>query len=249
MKLFTPHSTITPYGLYSCSGEYRSVYFNKFNDLWDIGSKFFIKHEVYFFFLTKVDFRVKLKHPSLRSHLFNKNLSEQTQFINILKRHGHDITYKLLLVDMLLLHRKFFESVNDYFNTTYTNYLGFYFYAGGNPEFFDFNFLLNYVTAILNPCVQLKVVKFPKFLQKKLKKKYDFKIKHIPVGLRRRYVYKRIIVYSNFVNFKKVLDRVYLSLAETFLNPETNPFHKERLNFYKHTLKLYRLGKLNVRAL
>jgi hypothetical protein len=197
----------------------------------------------------KMEYRVKPRRVELRSSSFNKHLSEQTQFINILKRHGYDIKYKLLLVDMLLLHRKFFESVNLYFNSTYQNYLGFYFYASNNLEFFDLNFLLCYITSILNPCVQLKVVKFPKFLQKKLKKKYDFKIKHIPVNLRRRYVYKRVIVYSGFVNFKKILDRVYLSLAETFLNPESNPLHKERLNFYKHTLKLYRLGKLNMRSL
>lgn len=204
---------------------------------------------MYFFFLSSFEPKVKFKKSELRSYTLNKYLPEQTQFMKILKRHGNIVKYWLLMLEMSGLHRQFFETLNVYFNTIYFNYLGFQLYAQTNLEFFDLDFLLVYITSILNPCIQMKVVRFPKFLQKKLRKRYDFKIKHVPVNLRKRYVYKRIVIYSGFVNYRKLLDRVYTSLIETFLNPDNNPLHKERLNFYKHTLKLYRFGRLNLHAL
>eukprot|EP01015_Nassula_variabilis_P025271 TRINITY_DN490_c0_g1_i2.p1 TRINITY_DN490_c0_g1~~TRINITY_DN490_c0_g1_i2.p1 ORF type:complete len:109 (+),score=1.25 TRINITY_DN490_c0_g1_i2:81-407(+) len=94
-----------------------------------------------------------------------------TQFMKILKRHGLMVKYDLLMRSMLVMHRHFFENLNIYFNESYRNYLGFHLYAQTNQEFFNFDFLLMYVSNILNPCIQLKVVKLPKFLQKKKKKK------------------------------------------------------------------------------
>lgn len=169
--------------------------------------------------------------------------------MNILKRHGLEYKYNLLMIELSLLHRSFFETLNIYFNDLYRNYLGFHLYSQNNQEFFNLDFLLAYVSLILNPCIQLKVVRLPKFLQKKYKKKYDFKIKHVAQHLRKRYVYKRIVIYSGFVNHKRLLERVYTALTETFLNPDQNPLHKERFNFYKHALKMYRFSKLNFQTL
>lgn len=216
---------------------------------WGDEDLFFKKNDIYFLILDNLEFQLKLRSTQLRSHTFNKNLSETTQFMKILKRHGKLCKYNLLMGKMALLHREFFETLNLYFNSFYKNYLGFHFYSQNNQEFFNLNFLLTYVSIILNPCIQLKVVRLPKFLQKKYKKKYDFKIKHVAYNLRKRYVYKRIVIYSGFVNHKKLLDRVYIALTETFLNPEESPLHKERFNFYRHALKMYRFGKLNFQTL
>lgn len=219
------------------------------NRYWSRQPQYFYKLDMYFYTLELLEPEVKLRSSQLRSYTSNKNLLEVTQFMKILKRHGLMVKYWLLIKAMLVMHRHFFESVNTYFNTLYFNYMGFHLYAINNQEFFDLDFLLTYVTSILNPCIQLKVVKLPKFLQKKYRKKYDFKVKHVAVNLRKRYVYKRLVVYSGFVNYRKLLDRVYSSIVETFLSPNTNPLHKERINFYKHSLKLYRFGRLNLHAL
>jgi len=240
---------ISPQHFYLNRNEILTNYSVYKNIQWADNELFFRKNDIYFFYMEELEFQSKLRSTRLRSFTMNRHLAESTQFMKILKRHGKLLKYNLLMVDLSLLHRDFFENLNIYFNTFYKNYMGFHLYAQNNQEFFNLDYLLTYVSLILNPCIQLKVVRLPKFLQKKYKKKYDFKIKHVPQHLRRRYVYKRVVVYSGFVNYKKLLDRIYISLTETFLNPDENPLHKERFNFYKHTMKMYRFGKLNFQTL
>ena len=240
---------LTPNWVYLNNNNNSKIHEIISNNRWENEGLFFKKSDMLYVFLAELEFLPKLKSNSFRSTTTNSKLTECTQFMKILKRHGLLVKYHLMICDMLVMHRHFFENLNIYFNVSYKNYLGFHLYSQNNQEFFNLDFLLTYVSNILNPCIQLKVVRLPKFLQKKYKKKYDFKIKHVSSHLRRRYVYKRVIVYSGFFNYKKVLDRVYISLTETFLNPEENPLHKERLNFYRHTMKLYRFGKLNFQTL
>lgn len=242
---------IKPLNLYKPSGDKAYVNLNTIitNHNWAHYELFFKKDDLHLHYITSINFKNKTTKNELRSHTFNSNLNETTQFIKILKRHGLLLKYNLVTTKLINLHRSFFENLNAYFSTFYKDYLGFYIYSQNNEDFFNFNFLLTFIASILNPCIQLKVVKLPKFIQKKFKKKYDFKIKHIPTPLRKRYVFKRIVIYSGFTNHKSLKDRVYLTLVETFLNPETNLLHKERLNFYKYVMKAFRFGKLNFQTL
>jgi hypothetical protein len=200
-------------------------------------------------FLQECEISPKLKSSRTRSSQSNSGLTEATQFLKILQRHGLKHRYWLKVLQLAAAHRQVFEHNNIYFAERYPNYLGFYLYAQNNKIFLDLGYLLEYVAKLLNPCLQLKVVLLPKFLQKKYRKRYDFKIKHVPVASRQRYVYRRILIYSGFLTHRNLINRVYLSLAESFLNPDFSPLQKERLNFYRHALRLYKLGGLNFKAL
>lgn len=226
---------------------------NPYNELYNanIGSQVQTLTNIgsYFFFLNTVSTRVKLKKNKLRSHLMNSNLSDSSQFIKILKKNGMLVRYHLEVIKMLRLHRNFFETVNPYLNANSSTYYAFHLFAKNNWHFFNFNFLLHFITIAVDPFLQVKVITLPKFLQKRFKKRYDFQIKHVSTLTRTRYVYKRITLNSAYVNAKKLYQRVYLCLVRIFLNPRNNLLHTEKIFFYRYALRMYKLGMLNIKSL
>ena len=84
---------------------------------------------------------------------------------------------------------------------------------------------------------------------KKYRKKYDFQIKHVHILNRKRYVFKRILINSNFVNYLKIQYRLYLALINIFLKPDSNLVYNEKINFYKYALKVYKAGLLKLGSL
>lgn len=179
----------------------------------------------------------------------NNSLQEINQFLKIFKKNGLFYKYLLYISKMMLMHRKLFDNLDKELNETYKNYFAFYLFSRSNLEFYNFNYLLNFVTVAVDPCIQIKVVTLPKFLQKRFKKKFDFQIKHIDPSLRTRYVYKRIILNSEFLPSKSVSKRVYSCLANIFLNPSNNLVINEKIYFYKYALKVYKIGQLNMQSL
>jgi hypothetical protein len=203
----------------------------------------------YFYFVNLLEKRIKLRRNRLRSKLMNSPLQESTQFLKIFKKNGLYYKYFLIISKMMSMHRQCFERVDLELNSTYPNYFAFYLFARSNLQFYNFNFLLNFVTIAVDPCIQIKVVTFPKFLQKKFKKRFDFQIKHVDMSLRARYVYKRIILNSEFLSGNDVTTRVYSCLANIFLNPSDNLVMKEKFYFYRYALRMYKLGLVNMQAL
>jgi hypothetical protein len=212
-------------------------------------SKFESNNITYLFFLTGLGRKNKLQHNKYRSIIMNKFLSDSLQFIKIFNKDGLLQKYYLLIIDLLIMHRQFFEKLNIFFNVQYQSYHPFHVFAKTNYNFYKLNFLLNFVTIILDPCIQVKVVTLPKFIQKKYRKKYDFQVKHVHILNRKRYVFKRILINSNFMNYLKIQYRLYLALINIFLRPDSNLVYNEKINFYKYALKVYKSGLLKLGSL
>jgi hypothetical protein len=211
--------------------------------------KFLVEVDSYFYFLDRLEPKIKLRRNKLRSISMNRDLQESTQFLKILKKNGMYHKYYLELLKVLNLHRSFFERVDLDLNSTYSSYYIFHLFSKTNLYFYSFNFLLNYITNIVDPCLQVKVVTLPKFLQKKYRKRFDFQIKHVDSGVRSRYVYKRVVLNSGFVAQNKLFNRIYSCLLTTILSPKTSLVYTEKVFFYKYALKMYKLGLINMRSL
>lgn len=229
----------------SFSNPYNEYFNNKLNPLINT----LLNVGGYFFFLASCENTTKLKKNKLRSYLMNSSLSDTSQFIKILKKNGLFVKYFLEIVKMLKLHRGFFESVNPYLNANSSTYYAFHLFAKNNWHFFNFNFLLHFISIAVDPFLQVKVITLPKFLQKRFKKRYDFQIKHVSTLTRTRYVYKRITLNSAYINAKKLYQRVYLCLVRIFLNPKNNLLHTEKIFFYRYALRMYKLGMINIKSL
>lgn len=201
------------------------------------------------FFLTNLNKKFKLQRNKYRSTIMNQFLSDTLQFVKIFNKDGLLQTYYLIIVDLLIMHRQFFEKLNIFFDNQYVGYHPFHIFAKTNYNFYKLNFLLNFVALILDPCIQVKVTTLPKFIQKKYRKKYDFQIKHVPVLSRKRYVFKRILINSNFMGYLKIQYRLYLALINIFLKPDSNLVYDEKINFYKYALKIYKSGLLKLSSL
>jgi hypothetical protein len=212
-------------------------------------SKFESNFSTYLFFLVNLNKKSKLKTNKHRSIVMNKFFSESLQFIKIFNKDGLLQKYYLLINSLLIMHRQFFEKLNIFFNTQYQNYHPFHVFAKTNYNFYKLSFLLNFVTTILDPCIQVKVITLPKFIQKKYRKKYDFQIKHVHILNRKRYVFKRIVLNSNFINYLKIQYRLYLALINIFLKPDSNLVYNEKINFYRYALKVYKAGLLKLGSL
>lgn len=212
-------------------------------------SKFESNFTTYLFFLTNLNKKSKLQTNKYRSIVMNKFFSDSLQFIKIFNKDGLLQKYYLLINNLLIMHRQFFEKLNTFFSIQYQNYHPFHVFAKTNYNFYKLSFLLNFVTTILDPCIQVKVITLPKFIQKKYRKKYDFQIKHVHILNRKRYVFKRILINSNFVNYLKIQYRLYLALINIFLKPDSNLVYNEKINFYKYALKVYKAGLLKLGSL
>ena len=200
----------------------------------------------YFFYLDNLEIKNKLKGNKKRSFVMNKNLTTTNQFTKILTKKGLLYKYQLVVSRMLNTHRLYFETIDPFLNENYPQYYIYYMFSKKHIEFFNFNLLFNMAVRVVDPLLQVKVVTFPKFLQKKYKRRFDFKVKHVNVNTRLRYVLKRIILNSDFLKKKNIQDRLYDCVISIFLNPELNLVYAEKLYYYKYALRMYKTNKLKL---
>lgn len=225
------------------------VYGGNYKDEASSFSNLFIDVDSYFFYIDSMEKTIKLKRNKLRSRTMNAPLSASTQFLKILKKNGLYHRYYLQIVKILLIHRHAFDNVDLNLNELYKNYYTYHLFAKANQQFYNLNFILNFITFSIDPCIQIKVVTPPKFLQKKFKKRFDFQIKHIDSRIRARYVYKRVILNSSYVAHSKMYNRLYSCLASIFLNPRDNLIYSEKIFFYRYALRMHKLGSLKMQEL
>lgn len=203
--------------------------------------------ESYYIYMEEIEKTYKLRRNRLRSRIMNKSLSNTMQFIKILQQKGFIQKYYLSIIQLLTQHREIFERVDSDYNAQYNNYYMFYLFSRTNYLFFNLNFILNFVSSLIEPCLQIKVVTLPKFLQKKYKRKFDVAVKHVNPTVRSRYVYKRIILNSSFINERQLYKRLYMCLTTIYLSPGDNLVFLEKINFYKHALKMYKQGSVKLK--
>jgi hypothetical protein len=240
---WSDNNTILKY-YYSINKPFYKIDFSLNLNKWEAPTSNFLI--TYFFFVDFLQRKNKLRRNKKRSYLMNKDLTIANQFIKILTKKGLLYRYQLVISKIVGMHRSYFEIVNPILNETYSQYYIYYMFSKKHIEFFNLNILLDMAARIVDPLLQVKVVTLPKFLQKKYKKRFDFKIKHVNLSVRLRYVLKRIILNSDFLKKRDVQDRLYDCIMGIFLNPQLNLVYEEKLYFYKYALKMYKTNKLKL---
>lgn len=97
---------------------------------------------------------------------------------------------------------------------------------------FNINFIIMWLSTLLNPIFDVVCYEVPKKYKKKLKKNYFFKLKYNYFNTRKRVSYKWIYKYSNDFNDRSFSKRLLKSIFFTFVGGKNSYLYNKKIHIY-----------------
>lgn len=106
-------------------------------------------------------------------------------------------------------------------------------FVDANINIFNVHFLLDWCVSFLVPIFGLKCETVPKKFRKKLKKKYLYNVRYIPILKRKRVLFRCFSEIVDEQQYRTVSNKIFYSFLSIFLNYKNNYLFKKKIFIYK----------------
>lgn len=194
------------------------------------------------FFLKKKNFNINLKKNTIkienRAGVKKQNCLKKLILISL--RNGFFLKFSIFFLKSFNLFFNLFLFNNQNFFSLYKNtYLIYLSFFKSNNFFFNINFILFWISNILEPIFSIKCLDVPKKYRKKLKKKHLFDIFFLNFEKRKKILLKWLVLNKSFFFEKNYVLSFFKSFILVFLKNKKSELYLKKINIYKKAISKY----------